>query len=275
MSFLLTYASAGSTIRPADLPLGNEHLTSLKGILQMKLNTWILLVAECAIVLSAAISKAQPPAIDCPTTLDGIGDCPNTGCGPDADIELNKSKNRTDIPNESDVKKKTLDAVRSIAQPTRWDTGQDRTPLRQPGKEGTPVQVRGFISIVKPGSAESCNCGLTHRVDNDVHLVLVDDVDQAEETSVTAELTPRVRATGHTTNWLYKNAKDLEGEYVRVTGYLMLDTKHIRQSHRLSGERLNQSLKRSTNWEVHPVVKLEVCRKSLTACNADQGWEEF
>jgi hypothetical protein len=241
----------------------------------MKLNTGILLVAECAIVLSTAISKAQPPAIDCPTPLDGIADCPNTGCGPDADVELNKSKNRTDTPAESDIKKKTLDELRSIAQPTRWNTGQDRAELRQSCKEGTPVQVKGFLSIAKPGGAESCNCGLTRRVDNDVHLVLVDDVDEGEETSVTAELTPRVRANSHPT-WLFKNAKDdLEGEYLRVTGWLMLDTKHIHQSHRLPGERLNKSLKRSTNWEVHPVTKLEVCRKSLTACNAGQGWEEF
>jgi len=67
----------------------------------------------------------------------------------------------------------------------------------------------------------------------------------------------------------------LEGEYVRVTRWLIRDTKHIRQSRILSGMRLNKSLKRSTNWEVHTVTKLEVCRKSLTACNADQGWEEF
>jgi len=164
--------------------------------------------------------------------------------------------------------------MRAISQPATWNTGQDRTPIRKPGKEGTAVQVKGFLGIVKPGSAESCNCGLTKRIDTDVHLVLVDEAEDGEETSVTAELTPRVRANGHP-DWLFKNVKDLEGEYVRVTGWLMLDTKHIRQSHRAPGERPNKGLKRSTNWEVHPVIKLEVCRKSLSACNAGQGWEEF
>jgi len=134
--------------------------------------------------------------------------------------------------------------------------------------------VEGFLSIVKPGSVESCNCGLTRRIDTDVHLVLVDEIDDVEETSVTAELTPRIRANGHS-DWLYKNVKDLEGEYVRVTGWLMLDTKHIRQSQRQPGEHLNKALKRSTNWEVHPVTKLEVCQKSMSACKAGQGWAEF
>jgi hypothetical protein len=241
----------------------------------MKLKrTGIFLTLPAAILLGTAISAAQTPVI-CPTTLDGIADCPNGGCGTDAvDMELNKAKNRTDAPGSSEIKHKTLASMRLIAQPTQWDTGQDRTTLRQPGKEGTPVEVKGFLLLVRPGSAESCNCELTRRVDTDVHLVLVDDIDDGEETSVTAELTPRVRSNSHS-DWVFKNAKELEGEYVRVTGWLMLDTKHIRQGHRAAGERHNKALKRSTNWEVHPVTKLEICRKSKSACNAGQGWEEF
>ena len=91
---------------------------------------------------------------------------------------------------------------------------------------------------------------------------------------MTAEITPRVRANAHP-DWLFKNVKDLEGEFIRVTGWLMLDTKHIPQTQRLPNERLNKPLTRSTNWEVHPVTKLEVCEQSVTACNANQGWKEF
>lgn len=234
----------------------------------------VLLAVPCAILFFATQGRAQPPTIACPTSMDSIADCPVTGCGANADIELNKAKNRTDVPDESDVKHKTLNSMRALAQPLRWHTGKDRSPIRTAGKEGTPVQLKGFVKLIKPGSAESCNCDLTRRVDTDVHLVLVDDPDDGEETSVTAELTPRNRANGHP-NWLFKNVKDFEGEYVRLTGWLMLDTKHIRQSHRLPGERINKSLKRSTNWEVHPVTKFEVCQKSVSACNANQGWEEF
>lgn len=236
--------------------------------------TGTLPIALCTILLAAAPGSAQTP-ITCPATLDGIADCPNAGCGSDAvDVELNKAKNKTETPNSSDIKNKTLASMRLIVQPTQWNTGQDRTTLRAPGKEGTPVQVKGFLLMVRPGSAESCNCELTRRVDTDVHLVLVDDIDDGEETSVTAELTPRVRGNGHS-DWVFKNAKELEGEYIRATGWLMLDTKHIHQSHRAAGERRNKALNRSTNWEVHPVTKLEICRKSKSACNAGQGWEEF
>jgi hypothetical protein len=112
-------------------------------------------------------------------------------------------------------------------------------------------------------------------VDNDIHLVLVGDAEtDGEETSVTAEITPRIRASGHP-DWIFKNVNDLEGEYVKVTGWLMLDTKHIRQTHRLASERTNKALVRATNWEVHPVTKLEVCHKSVTACRSGDGWADF
>lgn len=216
-----------------------------------------------------------PPTAACPAGINGIADCSEAGCGDNGDVELNKAKNRTDIPGSGDVKHKTLTSMRAILQPTRWDTGQDRAPIRTAGKEGTPVQVMAFVSIVKPGSGESCNCGLTKRADTDIHLVLVDDAEgDGEETSVTAEITPRIRANGHG-DWLFKNVKDLEGQFVRITGWLMLDTKHIRQTHRLLNERTNKALKRATNWEIHPVTKLEVCQKSESACKAGDGWEDF
>jgi hypothetical protein len=133
----------------------------------------------------------------------------------------------------------------------------------------------GFLLLAKRGGAESCNCDLSRTVNTDIHLVLVKDMDQGEETSVTAEITPRIRANGHP-DWLFKNVNDLEGEFIRVTGWLMLDTKHIRQSHLLPTETgFNTGLKRSTNWEVHPVTKLEVCEKSVSVCKAGQGWKEF
>jgi hypothetical protein len=215
-----------------------------------------------------------PPTADCPATIDDIAHCPDIGCGENGDRELNKAKNRTDIPTDSDVKTKTFANMRALAQPARWDTGQDRATIRTAGKEGTPVEMMGFLFKVKKGGAESCNCDLSRGVNTDLHLVLLKDMDQGEATSVTAEITPRIRANGHS-DWIFKNVNDLEGEFVRVTGWLMLDTKHIRQAHFLPNERLNTGFARSTNWEIHPVTKLEVCEKSVSACKAGQGWKEF
>jgi len=239
----------------------------------------IVLALSSLLLLLALNAGAQPPpkkppTAECTVSIDKIADCPDAGCGDEGDVDLNKAKNRIDIPAAADVKKKTLAFIRTLPQPAHWDTGADRTPLRKPGREGTPVEVQGFLKLAKPGGGESCNCGLTRRVDTDVHMVLVDEFDDDEQTSVTAEISPRIRANGHD-NWLYKNVKELEGEYIRVTGWLMLDTKHIHQTHRLPNERPNKTLKRSTNWEVHPITKLEVCQKSVTACKANQGWEDF
>jgi hypothetical protein len=245
-----------------------------------------LTLLRCAVLGStlclAWIATAQPtspktpPTSACPTTISGISDCPEAGCGENGDVELNKAKNRTDIPKAADVKHKTLASMRALSQPTRWDTGQDRASIRTAGKEGTPVELMGYLLLVKPGSGESCNCELSRRVDTDVHMVLVGDAEtDGEETSVTVEITPRVRANGHP-DWLFKNVKnELEGQFIKVTGWVMLDTKHIRQTHRLTGERANKGLVRATNWEVHPVTKLEVCQKSVSACKSGDGWQEF
>ncbi len=238
------------------------------------------MVLASTILCLAGLAGAQPgpktpPTSACPTSISAIAECPNPGCGENGDAELNQAKNRADIPGSAAVKHKTLASIRALAQPTRWNTGDDRAPIRTAGKEGTPVEVMGFLLLAKPGGAESSNCDLTRRADTDIHLVLVDNGEaDGEETSVTAEITPRIRANGHP-DWLFKNVNDLEGQFVRLTGWLMLDTKHIRQTHRLTNERLNKGIKRATNWEIHPVTKLEVCQRTVSACKANLGWAEF
>jgi hypothetical protein len=76
--------------------------------------------------------------------------------------------------------------------------------------------VKGFLLKAKAEGAESCNCGLTRRVDTDVHLVLIsampetDDaeaLDQSEGNSVTIEITPRVRRRHP--NWVFKNLNEV------------------------------------------------------------------
>jgi hypothetical protein len=184
-----------------------------------------------------------------------IPECPLTGCGKDGDAFLNQQKNRTDAPTGS-ITTKTLDQIRAMDQPSFWPTGTPRASIRGPGKEGSSVAVKGFLLKARAEGAESCNCEMTKRAVTDIHLVLVsqmpdtdnqDEIDQAELGSVTAEITPRVRQNGHP-NWLFKNINDFEGEYVRATGRLMLDTKHLPP---------NQKLKRATNWEVHPITRFQ------------------
>jgi hypothetical protein len=137
-----------------------------------------------------------------------------------------------------------------------------------------------FLLKAKREGAESCNCGVTGPSNTDIHLVLVselrdlddqDQIDEAEAGSVTAEITPRVGQHGHP-QWVVKNINDFEGEFVRLTGRMLLDTKHIPQTHFLPHERHNKGLKRATNWEVHPVTKFEVCTLSVSQCRQGSGW---
>lgn len=243
----------------------------------------LLATADRSVQIHASIIKtAGAPFLTPPCTDDiaAIEACPLTGCGESGDAELNKAKNRTDSP--ATIISMTLDDIRQLPQPRYWNTGAERSSIRGAGREGTGVAVNGFLLRAKAEGKESCNCGLSRRVDTDVHLVLVsklpdseskEAIDGSEKGSVTAEITPRVR--GRNEKWLYRNVNDLEGSYIRVTGLLMLDTRHIAQSRLLQGERINRPLSRTTNWEIHPITKLEVCTKSQRSCDNGSGWKKY
>ena len=239
-----------------------------------KTSLFVFFLSALALFAAGALtnrSQARELAPACPDDgVASIAECPDTGCGDNGDALLNRAKNL--VPTITTTVVKTLDSIREMAQPTRWNTGASRTSITGPGKEGTAVEVKGFVLAVKPQGGESCNCELTHRDQTDVHFALVDDLEEDETTSITAEVTPRVRDAGHP-NWVYKNLKDLEGEYVKVVGMLMLDTKHISQTARLEGERRNKGLKRATNWEVHPITAIWRCTRSKRSCDRGNGWE--
>ena len=210
----------------------------------------------------------------CPAAMTSIADCPAPGCGSVSDAFLNLAKNRTDLPPASGMQKMTVSKIKKIPQPKKWKTGQNRDSLGGPGREGTPVELTGFLKIAKAEHGESCNCGLDTPTDTDIHLVMVGKLSDAEKRSVTSEITPRVRAAGHA-NWVADNVKTLEGKFVRLTGWLMLDTAHLPHPVLLTDEHPRGPLTRATNWEVHPILKLEVCQTTVQQCQAGQGWQEF
>ena len=247
----------------------------------MRFTKFAMLLASFCIVSLLTIGAVHPvkpgpvpaPAISppCADDMDSIESCPASGCGEFGDALLNAAKNKA--PNITSGTPKKLDDIRAMSQPATWNTGKVRTIPEQVG-EGKAVEVKGFLLRVKAEGGESCNCGLTRRVDTDVHFALTDDGEDPESTSITAEITPRVRRNGHS-EWVFKNLNDFEGEYVKVVGLLMLDTKHIPQAAPLPGERRNKGLVRATNWEIHPITRLFRCTKSKHACDHGHGWEEI
>jgi hypothetical protein len=224
--------------------------------------------------LSLLLAQSGVTPETCPVSVKSIKNCPVAGCGGVSDALLNLAKNRTDPPG-NDLEDMAISDIKKIDEPSDWKTGQDRSSIAGPHKEGTPVRVIGVLLKTKKEGAETCNCELTKVADTDVHLVMVNAASDSEDSSISAEITPRVRSLGHP-NWTAtKVQNNLAGKLIRVTGWLMLDTAHLPHSVSLPGEHGHESLPRATNWEVHPITKLEFCTKSASQCKAGNGWKAF
>jgi hypothetical protein len=238
-------------------------------------------------------------AIDCPSTLNSIQDCPDTGCGPSLDPNLNKQKNiRTKAGTPAD---KDLKDLASLPDPVPdFAIGDTREKVTALG-EGAKIRVVAFALIARTEKQESCNCDLQDPKDTDVHIVLVDQATlrlkakatpaiaktatqkavkaktAAENTlhlreaqSQTAEFTPRVRLDHPTLVGVDLQALiDAQGGAlpVRVTGLQLYDSEHS-----LGPNHLN----RHNNWEIHPVFGLEFCPKGKTCTKgSDANWKSL
>jgi hypothetical protein len=163
------------------------------------------------------------------------------------------------------------------------------------------VQVTAYLVGVKYGDLSSANCKLAERWSvNDILILVSKDAlvkknltkkeakrtfgqkqanklfNQREAASVTAEITPRVRLLHvkeengrDISNWFkeklqaYIDDSPNRARFVRITGLLLLDTEHI-----------YEPLQRSTDWQISPVLEIEVCEKGDT-CVADADWKKL
>ena len=186
-------------------------------------------------------------------------ECPVQGCG--GDPELNKKKNLTAIPDPATVEDWQFNDMLDVIFPESWSSGMDRDLLEGWG-EGTAVRIKARLKKVAKYSSgkESTNCNLKLQENNDYHLVLTRVKNKPESQSITAEMTPRLRPAG----WTFTKLKELAEvqTYIRVTGYLMLDTQHIGDAHPV----------RYTHWEIHPVTAFEVCTMTKAKCDDGEGW---
>jgi hypothetical protein len=202
-----------------------------------------------ATAIASSWSKPAPNTTQftSPTTGDACGP---TGQG--GDTETNRRKNRTDVPAQyHDV---TFRAIADLPYPTapkhRHDWLQPQLDSIAPF-EGVAVRVVGYLVAIKVqtgGSGESTNCLLTHVADVDWHMALVEAPGKGEEEAVVVETTPRVRRTHpQWTKARLEPWRDSD-QPVRISGWLMMDPEH----------RNHLGLYRSTLWEVHPVMMVEV-----------------
>lgn len=191
-----------------------------------------------------------------------IAQCPVQGCG--GDPKLNLRKNITAIPSPEEVEDWEFNDMLEVVFPASWNSGQDRALLATWG-EGKAIRLKARLKKVGKYSSgkESTNCNLKREENNDYHIVLTRVKNKPEEESITAEITPRIRPIG----WTFTKLKNLalDQTYVRVTGYLMLDTQHIGDDHP----------RRYTHWEIHPVTAFEVCTQTKSKCDDGEGWVDL
>lgn len=213
------------------------------------------LLSLCTLALCSPSTFAQAPTC---VGIRTLADCPDTGCGgAGADPLLNQMKNRTQ--DAASPETLTLGDIRQLRQPRTWRAGQERSSLAR--NEERAVMVTGFLVRASASGQESVNCGLRGAANNDNHLDLLSTANAPRATAVTAEITPRVR--NRRQGWDLRKLQFIARQrmFVRVTGWLMLDTQHI-----------ERPLVRSTNWEVHPVTAFEVCTGRVNDCRRGDDW---
>ena len=270
----------------------------------------LLALVLCLIVPSVQAQsgtkkKKKPPAkkisITCPTVLNGLNDCHDTGCGKSLDPLLNQQKNSTQgDPDAAENMTFTKFAKLPKIVPGYIRIGFPRDKLKERG-EGDMVRVVAWAIDSRPQNTrdkkkrgESCNCGFNGVDDpenTDVHIVLVstptlklkakagqgktaafNTLKKREAKSQTAEYTPRLRVArneefdGSKLKDLI-NPKKSGALKVRVTGLLLYDSEHALGPFKLL---------RKTDWEVHPVFRLEFCPKDKTCLAAsDDNWMDI
>jgi hypothetical protein len=179
-----------------------------------------------------------------------------------------------------------LQASTTVASGTGKEPS-DRKPLQDLG-EGKLIRMKVFLIEAHHadlGSGESVNCNAATESGNDVHIAFGSQADSKECESVTAEISPHYRPAswneiGHFESYNSKSKKytpnpamaaRLQAHPYRITGQLFFDA-----SHQPCPCGTTCSPVRATEWEIHPIDNIEVC-KAGTACdeNTDSDWIAF
>jgi hypothetical protein len=182
------------------------------------------------------------------------GKCGFSGVGDE--VVSNQRKNRTDEPTSfHEVTFDALSGLPDIVGPknrSKWTPAQ----LAEIAKfEGVAVRVVGFLAAVKPqtGSKEGTNCRFSTASETDWHVALTKSAGQGEDDAVVIETTPRIRkkhpkwTKARLAPWTDTN------QPVRISGWVFFDTEH----------RNHLGKFRSTLWEVHPILKIEVLKNGV------------
>jgi len=177
------------------------------------------------------------------------------GCGTEGDAkraevrELNRQKNRFDIPDSGQTDY-------SITLSALLAPGDDQNRFTA----GKAAEIIGFVSDVKMGGDESCNCHAADQQDRDTHIELVlNEKEAGSKLCVIVEVTPRLRAimAAKGIDWSTVTLKNtLKNHYIKVKGWMLFDEEHKRQATNTAPNNLGNW--RATCWEIHPVTGMAI-----------------
>ena len=115
------------------------------------------------------------------------------------------------------------------------------------------VRVRGMITEVKHGGAELCNCHSSEKLDLDIHIVFSDSLGNGK---IICEVNRYTQAGDNTLS--YANVHAMIGKQVYISGWLFFDGEHKQNATNTCVKCTN--VWRSSCWEIHPVMKIEVIK---------------
>ena len=188
-----------------------------------------------------------------PKNTSGEFECPLEGSAQTDHLrELNKLKNRSSFPSDSNFNPKI-----SLSSILIKGNDKDRWSVNHAAK------VIGYVKDVKPGGIETVNCKTKDKKLRDTHIELVLDAMNEDKNKVfVVEITPRLRKImdekGEDWSTSMIRAKYL-GRWVEVEGWMFYDTEHANMSENTRPG--NPKNWRATAWEIHPVTKLKVVDK--------------
>ena len=113
----------------------------------------LLLLALFAFSSFYSTSYAQRVRIPCPTTLNHINDCPDTGCG-NVDSHLNRQKNIRSL--DGDAEPMTIAQMRNLPDPVKgFKVGNTREKIRALGEGKKIAVVANAIAVRKAAKSRA------------------------------------------------------------------------------------------------------------------------
>jgi hypothetical protein len=203
-------------------------------------------------VLTAAAAAAVTavgvfgPHLSSTPNMDVFAGCGLTGIVTTAQqAKLNPLKNRYTFPTTEDIVPKVDLALMLKSTKGQLD-------------DSKAAEIEGFITEVRAGGIESCNCGATDPINMDTHIYVNETPDGDKKHAVIVEITPRMRKLMEgKADWSTKSLVKLlkPGTKVRLTGWLFYDSEHENAAQNIKDRPHNW---RGTCWELHPVTGIEM-----------------